>query len=126
MWMVNRVCTECFRTFYTAENSMRKLCRVCIKHSGTIGVTKSHPTLRDAYLLRTYNITEAAYNKMLKMQGGKCAICGKPPKPGARLHVDHDHTEHRVRGLLCTGCNTRLGWLENNSQAIAMYLRRTK
>lgn len=59
---------------------------------------------RDAYLQRTYGITAKQYATMLKMRRGGCWICGKPPKR-RRLHVDHDHRDKRVRGLLCYYCN---------------------
>lgn len=65
-------------------------------------------TKRDRYLRRTYGLTEAQYMKMLKLQGGKCWICQRPPKPGKNLHVDHDHKTDRVRGLLNYQCNRRL------------------
>ena len=63
-----------------------------------------------AYRLRkNYGITVEQYNKMFDLQGGKCFICGKPPKTGSRrLAVDHCHGEtKRVRGLLCFFCNRR-------------------
>ena len=60
---------------------------------------------KDAALRRKYNITLADYKCMVKAQGGRCKICGKK-KP---LHVDHCHKRHKVRGLLCHMCNTRLG-----------------
>jgi hypothetical protein len=59
---------------------------------------------RDAYLQRTYGITARQYAAMFKMQWGRCAICGKKPTK-RRLHVDHDHRTHVVRGLLCFHCN---------------------
>jgi hypothetical protein len=62
-------------------------------------------TPRDAYLRRTYGITEAEYLDVLDHQGGRCAICLKKPVPGKNLHVDHDHRTHVVRGLLCMTCN---------------------
>jgi hypothetical protein len=62
-------------------------------------------TPRDAYLRRTYGITEAEYHEMLDRQGGVCAICLRPPKAGKNLHVDHDHVSGWVRGLLCMTCN---------------------
>ena len=105
---------------------MQQVCGKCIKMGKLHGITKDHPTRRDTYLLRTYNITSASYAKMLKLQGGVCLICHKPPKRGSRLHVDHDHSALSVRGLLCTGCNTRLGWYEANKAAVDMYLRGTR
>lgn len=58
-------------------------------------------------LLRKYGLTLADYNDMLARQRGRCAICQKPfhSKPG----VDHDHATGRVRGLLCSFCNTGIG-----------------
>jgi hypothetical protein len=63
---------------------------------------------RDAYLRRTFGISQADYETLLAKQGGGCAICGKPPGNTA-LHVDHDHETGKVRGLLCVGCNNALG-----------------
>lgn len=62
-------------------------------------------TPRDAYLRRTYGITEAEYLQVLEYQGGRCAICHRKPAPGKNLHVDHDHRSGVVRGLLCMPCN---------------------
>ena len=62
-------------------------------------------TPRDAYLRRTYGITEADFLEILDYQNGKCSICRRPPKPGVNLHVDHDHRTGVVRGLLCMPCN---------------------
>jgi hypothetical protein len=63
---------------------------------------------RNAYLLRTYGITEEQYAEMHWSQGGKCAICKRKAALGT-LVVDHDHKSGRVRGLLCRlSCNYRL------------------
>lgn len=43
-------------------------------------------------------------------QGNKCAICGSPTSQSKLdFSVDHCHVEGRVRGILCTICNTGLG-----------------
>jgi hypothetical protein len=64
-------------------------------------------------LLKTYNITLNDYNEMFKKQEGKCGICKKHQnKLNRRLYVDHDHSTGKVRELLCTSCNFKLGILE--------------
>ena len=64
----------------------------------------SHSKTRARRLMTLYGITLAQYASMLKRQGGRCAICGRPPKR-RNLDVDHDHATGRVRGLLCFNCN---------------------
>lgn len=64
------------------------------------------PEQRDRYLRKTYGLSLAQYNEMLRLQGGVCYICRRPRKVDARpLNVDHDHRTGRVRGLLCFTCN---------------------
>jgi hypothetical protein len=59
-------------------------------------------------------------------QGGRCAICRRPGNPPAHghgagkttLHVDHDHASGRVRGLLCSLCNTGIGAFSESPEAL--------
>lgn len=68
---------------------------------------------RNENLTRMYGITAEAEREMNNRQQGLCAICGKRPsgakKQSYRLHVDHDHTTGKVRGLLCQSCNHGVG-----------------
>ncbi len=64
---------------------------------------------RDSYLQRKYGITQAQYDALLAKQGGGCAICGRQPAEKISLHVDHEHSTSRIRGLLCFRCNNALG-----------------
>ena len=57
--------------------------------------------------------TVTLYNKLLKEQGGVCAICLRPPKT-RRLAFDHNHRTGEPRGLLCWSCNYDLGVVEKN------------
>lgn len=61
-------------------------------------------------LKNEYGITVDQYEAMVESQGGKCAICGSK----ARLVIDHSHSSGKVRGLLCSLCNTDLGLLGDN------------
>jgi hypothetical protein len=73
---------------------------------------------RDSHLRRTFNINQERYAELLAAQGGGCAVCGKRPKPGKSLHVDHDHATGEVRGLLCFSCNAALGHLRDDPERI--------
>jgi Recombination endonuclease VII len=74
---------------------------------------------KDSALKYQYKITLEQYNKMVEKQGGVCVICRKPPQ-GKNiydyvLHVDHNHTTDKVRGLVCYHCNLVLAHARDNS-----------
>lgn len=55
-----------------------------------------------------YGLTLKNYNDLVKKQENKCKLCLKlTPK----LHIDHCHNTNKIRGLLCSSCNTSLGKL---------------
>lgn len=73
------------------------------------------PKARHRYNLASkFGLTPAEYEAMRVAQGGVCAICQGPPQPNRRLSVDHDHQTGRIRGLLCTRCNTGIGLLNDS------------
>lgn len=70
----------------------------------------------EIYKLKKYNLTLEEYKQMVKQQNNKCLICGKPEisKHNGKvrdLAIDHDHKTNKTRGLLCTRCNTSLGFV---------------
>jgi hypothetical protein len=68
--------------------------------------------------LRVYGLTEADFDAMLAAQHGRCAIC-RGEDPGTRgWAVDHDHGTGAVRGLLCTPCNTALGFFQDSPELL--------
>jgi hypothetical protein len=69
-----------------------------------------------ATLKKRHGITLEDYARMLKEQGGCCEICGRPSTDYKRsLHVDHDHSTGKVRGLLCVKCNSGIGYFCDNT-----------
>lgn len=68
---------------------------------------------------RVYGISSERYYSMLAEQGG-CRICGEGPVGAvAKLAVDHCHRTGRVRGLLCTKCNSAIGLLSESRESLA-------
>jgi hypothetical protein len=60
-------------------------------------------------------------------QNGLCAICFKECSSGKRLAVDHNHISGKIRGLLCSNCNTSLGGFMDNEKLlinVVEYLRK--
>lgn len=81
---------------------------------------RDHPDLirqlmRDSSRIRArcsnYSTTVAWWMITLAQQNGACAVCRSVPRSMLDLNIDHDHDSGRVRGLLCSMCNTGLGHL---------------
>lgn len=65
------------------------------------------------------------YDKMMKEQDNKCAICkqketrmARDGKSITRLCIDHDHSTGNVRALLCHDCNTALGKMKDSPELL--------
>jgi hypothetical protein len=62
----------------------------------------------------------------LELRDRACDLCGCPPGTYEKAHhIDHCHETDAVRGVLCTVCNTMLGWVErykSDPAAIDHYL----
>ena len=79
---------------------------------------------RGRRILAKYALSMAEYNTILGSQGGACAICGEI----VPLVVDHDHESEKVRGLLCSLCNSVLGFSKDDCERLlnaAAYLARS-
>ena len=87
---------------------------------------------KDSELRGAFGIGLAEYGEMLVAQGGVCAICLKFEKEERNekkkaLAVDHCHDTGKIRGLLCSACNTGIGKFGDNPdvlRAAADYLDR--
>lgn len=77
-------------------------------------------------LRERYGMTYDEYLTRVEQQGGVCAICRNPGRKrtprGLPLVVDHDHRTGRIRGLLCSPCNTALGRLGDTEEAMERVL----
>jgi len=80
---------------------------------------------RNTQLKYKFGITLEEYNCMVQSQGGVCAICegvNDTRRKGTHngkdiaksLAVDHNHKTGKVRGLLCSSCNTSIGGFKDD------------
>ncbi len=74
---------------------------------------------REGHLRRVFDLTGAQYQALLDAQRGGCALCGRAPRNGRSLHVDHNHQTGVVRGLLCFRCNAGIGQFREDKLRLA-------
>jgi len=74
--------------------------------------------LRYYVIQRKYSLTKDDFDKLLRDQNYRCAICNKPFNlPDTHnIYIDHNHRTGKVRGLLCPKCNSGIGYFEDNPE----------
>lgn len=81
------------------------------------------------HLKRTYGIDFEDWARMFHAQRGACAGCLEPLGANdVRIHVDHDHTNGRLRGMLCHNCNCTIGYARDSIprlRGLIAYLERS-
>jgi hypothetical protein len=142
-------------TYHTLSDGTRKAykdstCMVCrrkkhlenpekkeIHKRGASNWYKNNPDKAKEQRLRKYGITLQQYNQMRKDQNYCCAVCGRHEEEveqgravssSTSLCVDHCHTTDKIRGLLCTNCNTMIGKSKDDIfvlEAAITYLKET-
>lgn len=97
-----------------------------VKHPRYLHRVKTGGTERafDLYLQRRYKIDSKTYFQLLESQQFRCAIClTHQGFESRRFALDHDHKTNKVRGILCQPCNTALGLLKDNKEAILRIIK---
>lgn len=74
-------------------------------------------SVRRSYFKTRYGLT---VEQVEEMALAGCSICGRNDWPGrhARPHVDHCHATGKVRGILCSECNTGLGKFKDDPERL--------
>lgn len=132
---VCKVCGVC-KSFdsYTlqarAPDKKSNTCKDCLK-SYRISTKERTSEYKKAYnldkqdyirykrLYDKYGVTKEWYFEQLEKQDHKCAICSCEEPRGngnVHFHVDHCHSTGKVRGLLCSSCNTALGNFKDSTE----------
>lgn len=122
------------RVYEIEPDPGNRWCSVCKKQKSIELFPKVGRRCKECYsraTVREYGLTEEDYDQMLHKQNYRCAICGsnsssESKKKGRFLYIDHDHYTGKVRGLLCSKCNSGIGLLGDDFEVLecaADYLR---
>ena len=131
--MESKVCTSCGETLPISEfylrsdtGAYRSQCKSCHgEHSySTRDKSKHRINSYRSQLKKKYGMDAEAFNVMYEEQEGKCGICDIQLEniftdtEGVRPAVDHCHRTGKVRGLLCTECNSGIGKLKDDPELL--------
>ena len=87
--------------------------------------TKGVLYYKNQWLERRYGITLNDFDILFRQQGGLCAICKNNEWGKTGPVVDHHHSTHVIRAILCHKCNTALGLFREDPDSMnraAMYI----
>jgi len=130
-----KLCTDCnqekpaTKVFWYKNTGgklgFRSTCKICTNKDNIARHKKSSKkwelAKRNGVLKRNYGITLEQYNKMLMEQESSCLIChtkSSGRKNSKRLCVDHSHKTGKVKGLLCSICNSIIGFIERTNNPL--------
>jgi hypothetical protein len=99
-----------FRKHWAAKNGLSTWCKICSKER-----SEKYREGRTRAKLRKYGLTPEDYQDLVKQQENCCAICRTNNYP---LVIDHNHETNQVRGLLCSYCNTGLGFFRDRPELL--------
>lgn len=128
-----KTCVQCgqlkaaaaFRPSKKEQDRHAARCIECQQGLKADRIARKVPKKKAYWKKSKYGISESRYNEMLGAQGYACAVCLKPHSTEKVLCIDHDHSSGRVRGLLCSHCNTAIGYFRDSPmfcRAAAVYL----
>ena len=124
-----KVCTKCniekslseFNKAINGKLQKRADCKTCQSEwaKERNKITYDSETKWKWSMKSTFNLTVEDYNTLFEKQNGCCAICNRHQTEfKKRLAIDHCHTTNVIRGLLCSSCNTALGLLKDDTNAL--------
>lgn len=89
--------------------------------SGKQKKLEAYSERRRRILKSRYGITPERFDELYEQQHGACAICKQAYH--ATLHIDHDHSNGQIRGLLCNNCNRGLGHFKDDAARLEEAIR---
>ena len=118
-----KICTRCkvekdredFSKDSSRPDGLYSYCRVCTKSVRKLRCKKDRKQKSEYERLKRYGISGEEWESLFESQGRKCAICRAPNSGKRDWDTDHDHKTGKVRGILCSPCNTALGLFKDET-----------
>ena len=128
-------CRKCGETkddslFGTVKGKPRRWCKACHAadnlhryHTNQQTRERHRAAGRKASLKLRYGLTEDAVKAMMEAVGNCCEICDKPllftsNNTADSAHIDHCHDTGNIRGILCSRCNSGLGFFDDKEYLV--------
>ncbi len=117
------VCNKCGsdkppEDFYKRKNrpcGIMSECKDCIKGRMNHRYKEDPKRVLDMSAARRYNTTIEHIQQLREDADGICQICGNEGKAHyKRLVIDHDHETGKIRGCICSNCNSILGYCKDD------------
>ena len=116
---MSKICKLCkigkdpVKDFYirnVEKGTRRAVCKKCLNSNQYNYLRRNCKNRRNWCLKHFYGVDLNWYNETFEEQEGRCAACYKHQSELEKaLAVDHCHQSKKVRGLLCSNCNSALG-----------------
>jgi Recombination endonuclease VII len=118
-------CKECARAAHRRwadgnREHVRDTARASARKSRALEPSRSRLAVRKHNLKKKYGLSPEGAQSMLDAQDGKCGICElnisftSDRVDTTAAHIDHDHDTGKLRGVLCSMCNTAIGKLKDS------------
>jgi Recombination endonuclease VII len=109
---------DCFWKNKTSSDGLSWYCKSCGKRRNRTYCKENKDSInkqvRESYRQKKYGISPKEWEVLFNSQNGRCAICETGKLGKNHWHTDHDHQTGRIRGILCSNCNTALGLLKDD------------
>jgi Recombination endonuclease VII len=130
---VSKACSRCkeikpFSEFYKDKQHVtgyKSACKVCAGKDFTNWRSSNLEAIRKTdrvkHYVRKYKLSIKEAESLVENRVGVCTICSTV----APLVVNHCHTTGEARGLICSACNSMLGYSRDNKatlKAAILYL----
>jgi len=106
-----------------AKDGLRHRCKPCDRKEDKKYRQNNPSKQRLCKVKHTYGLNKKEYEALVKKHNGKCAICEFDNK---QLGIDHCHYTGKVRGLLCSRCNSGIGMLGDDVKTLQKAMKYLK